>query len=508
MLRSVCIRMPSPSRFKKFVDRGHSNPSDEGHEPERQLGPVTKEQAQQLKMQTRGWNTTLTPHIETSKEHLPPSPAKNAPHHRAFAVGNPPMDGYKSTSPEPNGVQQSIEGQPSSDHRRMIANDEADYPTESDGDEDADGETHSVVESAPNYLVQTGNLPQAKQAIEDIKAQRIKRQRAPDEYDRPGTPDSYPQTSDGQPTREVHLPAPVHRQQALPIQRTRLPNANSSGHVNSSPQRPRSRPKTTEPQPAFPESAELGARYKFDRAVEQQAAHRRQSSLPPAPTANAENIHHHTDSPHRQHAAITTAPELHHVSHYENFHQAPSLPNNPGPAQQASHNPNTLTNPMRYSTTPHSSPPLEHQLDYDPPKLHTLTYATLHDEPFDHSPRRSTHSSSPSALSRRLHRILSNHSPEQQSQFFTTLPLSEWREAGEWFNKQFGELTAQLAQKREEQREIARRFEAEVKRREEAVQREMKTVEEEMDEMRRSGGLVLRGREGSGSVKAKGKKGL
>lgn len=134
--------------------------------------------------------------------------------------------------------------------------------------------------------------------------------------------------------------------------------------------------------------------------------------------------------------------------------------------------------------------------DYDPTTLQTMTYTDLQTQPFDHNPNQPPSPLPESLLSAplpsKLQHITTLPDDADRSTFFSTLPLAEWEDAGDWFVERFGELVKKMREARTERRRVAAEFEDEVARRKEYVRRSREGVEGEMRKMRKGGEDVLR----------------
>lgn len=81
--------------------------------------------------------------------------------------------------------------------------------------------------------------------------------------------------------------------------------------------------------------------------------------------------------------------------------------------------------------------------------------------------------------------------PNNQIDFFATLDIEEWEEAGDWFLERFSETVNELRIARGEKRKVAREFEAEIEQRQMAVDRKRKLVESALGDMKMNGMIVL-----------------
>ena len=138
--------------------------------------------------------------------------------------------------------------------------------------------------------------------------------------------------------------------------------------------------------------------------------------------------------------------------------------------------------------------PLE---DYDSETLLKKKYEELKNEPFDVNPRAPPPMLVEDALQKplveRLPLVQKNLDEGQQTQFFRSLPTTEWEDAGDWFLDQFQDIVQRTKQARQKKRKLAQEFEAEVEKRYEHVSKKQHQVQEAMDKMKEQGeGLMPR----------------
>lgn len=136
----------------------------------------------------------------------------------------------------------------------------------------------------------------------------------------------------------------------------------------------------------------------------------------------------------------------------------------------------------------------EEPLDYDLEELYNKNYASLKGEPFDHSPHAQPYVvpglQNSAALTDKLVQ-LNGAEPQTQSNFFASLNIDEWEEAGDWFLDRFGDTIKRLKDVRREKRKAARAFEDEIEMRETAVSKKRTLTNAAMVEMKTSGAAVL-----------------
>lgn len=138
-------------------------------------------------------------------------------------------------------------------------------------------------------------------------------------------------------------------------------------------------------------------------------------------------------------------------------------------------------------------------LDYGPPELYNKDYASLKAEPFDHHPNAqpfvvSGLPESAALIDKIAH--LAHAEPKTQSEFFASLNIDEWEEAGDWFLDRFGETIKKLKEVRREKRKASRAFEDEIEVREVAVSKKRALTRAAMADMKSNGAAVLTGTPG------------
>jgi hypothetical protein len=135
--------------------------------------------------------------------------------------------------------------------------------------------------------------------------------------------------------------------------------------------------------------------------------------------------------------------------------------------------------------------------DYNYEDLTKMSYNELKNESFDTDPN-----AEPSVLpdniasqplGDRLEFARQNLDNARRSDFFSSLPATEWEEAGDWFLDQFSSLIEQSRKARQKKRKLAHAFEDEVEQRHQHVAKRQQQVENAMAKMKAQGeGLVPR----------------
>ena len=188
-------------------------------------------------------------------------------------------------------------------------------------------------------------------------------------------------------------------------------------------------------------------------------------------------------------------PPVPEIQNYHDLHDSAAgqaLMSDQRPASDAftEENPNEQPGPQTFSNEP---------LDYDLEELFNKDYASLKGEPFDRSPHAQPFVvpglPDTAVLTDKLVH-LNGAEAQTQGQFFASLDIDEWEEAGDWFLDRFGETIKRLKDVRREKRKAARAFEDEIEVRETAVSKKRALTRLAMSEMRTSGAAVLQGTPG------------
>ncbi|KAI7066199.1 hypothetical protein KC365_g13308 [Hortaea werneckii] len=129
----------------------------------------------------------------------------------------------------------------------------------------------------------------------------------------------------------------------------------------------------------------------------------------------------------------------------------------------------------------------EPELDYEPQELRRMDYQTLKGTAFDFEPY-SSRFTLPNAqptdnLTQKLF-AASELNRQDQAEFFASLTIDDWEQAGDWFLDRFGDLMKRLKEARREKREAAKRFEDEVEHRHDAVSKKRKLTDDALGEMK------------------------
>ncbi|EUC44322.1 hypothetical protein COCMIDRAFT_27299 [Bipolaris oryzae ATCC 44560] len=129
--------------------------------------------------------------------------------------------------------------------------------------------------------------------------------------------------------------------------------------------------------------------------------------------------------------------------------------------------------------------------DYDAEALFNMKYESLKSESFDTNPRAKplvlTEEDAQKPLPERLVLVQKNLTPDKQANFFSSLPTSEWEDAGDWFLDQFQSIVQRTKQARQKKRKLAQEFEEEVEKRHRHVAKKQQQVEQAMEKMKAQG---------------------
>ncbi len=132
----------------------------------------------------------------------------------------------------------------------------------------------------------------------------------------------------------------------------------------------------------------------------------------------------------------------------------------------------------------------EFHLDYDLDKLRGMSFSELQREPFDHDPNGPSpalpNSDSTASLPDRLS-LAAGLEQDEQHNFFNSLSIDEWEDAGDWFLEQFGGLIKKMKEARRQKRGLAASFETELSERDEMVGIKRREVEDALGSMKKGG---------------------
>lgn len=133
------------------------------------------------------------------------------------------------------------------------------------------------------------------------------------------------------------------------------------------------------------------------------------------------------------------------------------------------------------------------KLDYDEKDLFQKNFSELQAEKYDFDPRSGIHDQDEltgDILDQKLQGLV-RAEPQQQRDFFASLDIDQWEEAGEWFLDQFSESLNKFKGKRQEKRKLSREFEAQIASRYDEVKNKRKATDNALTAMRGAGAHVL-----------------
>lgn len=164
--------------------------------------------------------------------------------------------------------------------------------------------------------------------------------------------------------------------------------------------------------------------------------------------------------------------------------------------------------PALAEESPVEEPPVPPEGDYDAEVLFDMDYNELRDESFDKSPRGNEpllpEDVREKSLEDRLKYSREHLDPTAQSQFFSALPTNEWEDAGDWFLDQFSAIIKHTREARQKKRKKAQGFEKEIEERHTHVAKKQRLVEGAMAKMKTQGeGLVPKSPRASKSPRPK-----
>ena len=124
-----------------------------------------------------------------------------------------------------------------------------------------------------------------------------------------------------------------------------------------------------------------------------------------------------------------------------------------------------------------------------------MSYSTLQEQAFDFDPN-AADSVLPSSMDKKplADRLAAVRKldPKQQATFFSTLNITQWEEAGDWFLDQFSQSLAKFREMRKKKRDAAQLLEQEVHKRQRAVEKNVQVIDAAMEEMKEDGQELLR----------------
>ena len=329
--------------------------------------------------------------------------------------------------------------------------------------------------------------------------------------------DSYPSTTDGQPTHWDTDPEPsdepaygqrvsspnlaVTNQVLHPIAQQSLQhgpeNALGSGYVRH-----------TSAQ-IYQHGAELRDQKRNQRIVYNLQPHPGSLSLSQMPAYSQANIgstsavplhSHDRPAPHIQtkHSAqpLRKNPTSHPHVQFENMKTMKPAMSSNGPLAGPFQTPHTtLQQSFEHISAGEFTPRPDE--DYNRAELFSMSYDALKNESFDLDPRAEPQVLGDEVLQKqfteRLEFVQKNLDTERQSSFFCSLSTAEWENAGDWFLDEFQKIIQRTKEIRQNKRKLAQGFEEEIEKRYRHVSKKQEKVGAAMNKMKQQGeGLVPR----------------
>lgn len=140
------------------------------------------------------------------------------------------------------------------------------------------------------------------------------------------------------------------------------------------------------------------------------------------------------------------------------------------------------------------NPPNDNPLDYELQRLSEMQFGELQAQPFDFDPSARqlefSEGHENDTFQEKL-QMVTRSSRQDKIDFFTSMSMEDWEEAGDWFLERFGDIAKKFKAARQEKRKATQELEKEVAVRHEAVAKKRKLTEDALGEMRESGGRVL-----------------
>lgn len=332
--------------------------------------------------------------------------------------------------------------------------------------------------------------------------------------------DSYPTTTDGQPTvweggEEQHFevearnraasPSPQRMMVAGKLTRSSAPQPLHNGAVSNRKGASHISPK---PHSIFQQSAGLRGQQRAIAQPVQQSASNFQSHMPAqfssqpptysqANPGNRQGLPQHHDVRQNSQEQAPRPPQ-HEQQHRSGLSQAQfqALPLGMTSRPAERHSSTRLKAEPTTKQPPVGPAPVMNVSvapggDYEHEKLFAMNYEDLKMENFDVDP----YADPPvlvddilqKPLIERLEFVQKELETEQQTKFFCSLPTTEWEDAGDWFLDRFQSIIQRTKEARQKKRKLAQGFELEVEKRHKHVAKKQHQVEDAMDKMKTQG---------------------
>lgn len=329
--------------------------------------------------------------------------------------------------------------------------------------------------------------------------------------------DSYPTTTDGNPTEWDEQKEPRTEDPASPSLSSRLlpqglsatlsnqqllhnPAANSS-HTN---------PTVPQNSTFWQKSVQIREQQRSDNAVHAHAQSIQQHTAAHPPTSQPPSYSQATDE-HHPTAPSTTLAGVEGIPHAQSGLSRRSGRAEPGHTQNLAPRIVEPEQSFRQASTtrtqvvpifqqhvepaPVSEGPAFLEGDYEFDVLADMEYDDLRDESFDKNPCERDpvlpKEMREKPLSERLQFVQHELDPTKQSEFFSALPTSEWEDAGDWFLDQFSAIVKKTREARQKKRRAAQDLEREIEERHQHIAQKQRLVKDAMVKMQAQGeGLV------------------
>ncbi|KAK6853391.1 hypothetical protein PG995_010203 [Apiospora arundinis] len=132
--------------------------------------------------------------------------------------------------------------------------------------------------------------------------------------------------------------------------------------------------------------------------------------------------------------------------------------------------------------------------DYDDGALAAMQYDDLRNEDFDFDPAQAESQSTllprQGTLPDKLQHYL-DKDREAQATFFTSMPVGDWDDAGDWFLEKFGGVMNSLREARQAKRQMIDDFENEVAEREDAVRHKISGIDKTLVDLKSEGAKLM-----------------
>ncbi|KAK5660452.1 hypothetical protein OQA88_12997 [Cercophora sp. LCS_1] len=141
--------------------------------------------------------------------------------------------------------------------------------------------------------------------------------------------------------------------------------------------------------------------------------------------------------------------------------------------------------------------------DYNDAELHAMSYADLKAQAFDFDPQQAAlRQQQQSALvvpagkplEERLEYYQGTGLPDQK-QFFGSLSVDEWEDAGDWFMSQFQSIMKKIKDNRRVKRQMVLSYEVQISEREEQVRGKVEGIAKTLEDLKNEGSTMMQGKD-------------